>query len=228
MRRPSMARRRSRKVRLPLSEVAKIVGRQNGNCSFCKSEITIRDCIVEETVSLDSIKSDPLREQLRLWRTRTSKEKGVPAYVILHDKSIDGIVAARPSDEESLKRVFGIGDAKIRQYKDEILTLVSDNPGGEDTSEETFHAICESCDGSKRISVRVPRGQMEALQEMEMPIAEGIRLGLSGLIHGGNPLLPGKNSENDLPPLERFDMIRWRDGKLWFTCYIPEDGAPSL
>ena len=142
-----------------------IVDKQNGNCSFCKSEITIRDCIVEETVSLESLKKSDLRERLREWRTRTSKKNGVPAYVVLTDKSIDGIVASRPLDEKSLKEVFGIGDAKIRQYKDEILALVSENPGGEDISGESFHAICESCDGSERISVRVPRGQMEALQE---------------------------------------------------------------
>ena len=221
-------RRRSKKVKLPISEVAKIVSKQNGNCSFCKSEITIRDCVVEETETIGAIKSDPLREELKKWRTRTSKKKGIPAYVVLTDKSIAGIVAARPSDEESLKEVFGIGDATIRQYKDDILALVSENLGeGENSVVESFHAICESCDGSERISVRIPRGQIKSLQEMEMSIADGIRLGLSGVIHNREPD-SHNNTEKEIPPLERFDVTRSRDRKHWYSFYLPQEQGPLL
>jgi len=68
---------------------------------------------------------DPeLRTRLRAWRSNIARERGVPAYVVLHDSTIDGIVRAWPTTLDELRSVPGIGDKKLEHYGDELLRLV--------------------------------------------------------------------------------------------------------
>ena len=229
----SPPRRRSRKFNLPRSMVSKIVQDQDGLCGFCNAEINAGNCIVEESMSIDSVKAlgpDTLRDELKEWRYRISKKKGKPAFVILHDKTIEGIVESRPSDLESLGGVSGIGPTKLRQYGDDILALVSRHPTAnkskqEETSENEFHAICESCDSSRRISVRIPRGQLEAIKGLNLSIPEAIRGGLAGVFasSGGSP--NPSNPTNDIggsgqPPMKRFDVYD-EDGNFCYSFFVP-------
>src|ERR1700760_2527234 len=60
---------------------------------------------------------DPeLRARLRSWRSNIARERGVPAYVVLHDATIDGIVRAWPTTLDELRGVPGIGDKKLEHY----------------------------------------------------------------------------------------------------------------
>jgi len=68
---------------------------------------------------------DPeLRARLRSWRSEVAREGGVPAYVVLHDSTIDGIVRAWPTTLDELRGVPGIGDKKLEHYGAELLRLV--------------------------------------------------------------------------------------------------------
>jgi len=68
---------------------------------------------------------DPeLRARLRSWRSEVARERGVPAYVVLHDSTIDGIVRAWPTTLDELRGVPGIGDKKLEHYGAELLRLV--------------------------------------------------------------------------------------------------------
>jgi ATP-dependent DNA helicase RecQ len=68
---------------------------------------------------------DPgLRARLRAWRSDVARERGVPAYVVLHDSTIDGIVRAWPTTLDELRNVAGIGDKKLEHYGDELLRLI--------------------------------------------------------------------------------------------------------
>jgi ATP-dependent DNA helicase RecQ len=49
----------------------------------------------------------------------------VPAYVVLHDSTIDGIAASRPTTPEQLRDIPGIGDKKLERYGRELIALVS-------------------------------------------------------------------------------------------------------
>lgn len=62
---------------------------------------------------------------LKDWRRATAQRLGVPAYVVLHDKTIEEIVALRPSTERQLLQVTGIGPAKLENYGDDILAVVA-------------------------------------------------------------------------------------------------------
>jgi len=61
---------------------------------------------------------------LRAWRSQMARSRGVPAYVVLHDSTIDGIAAARPTTLNALRDIPGIGDKKLEHYGDELIALV--------------------------------------------------------------------------------------------------------
>ena len=61
---------------------------------------------------------------LRAWRSEVARQRGVPAYVVLHDATIDGIAASRPTTLTQLRDIPGIGDKKLEHYGDELLALV--------------------------------------------------------------------------------------------------------
>ena len=61
---------------------------------------------------------------LRAWRSQIARKRGVPAYVVLHDSTIDGIANARPRTLEQLRGIPGIGDKKLEHYGEELIALV--------------------------------------------------------------------------------------------------------
>jgi ATP-dependent DNA helicase RecQ len=61
---------------------------------------------------------------LRAWRSQIARQRGVPAYVVLHDSTIDGIATARPRTLEQLRGIPGIGDKKLEHYGEELIALV--------------------------------------------------------------------------------------------------------
>ena len=65
-----------------------------------------------------------LQAALRAWRSEIARQRSVPAYVVLHDSTIDGIAAARPSTLNELRNIPGIGDKKLEHYGDELIALV--------------------------------------------------------------------------------------------------------
>jgi ATP-dependent DNA helicase RecQ len=66
---------------------------------------------------------------LRTWRSQVARQRGVPAYVVLHDATIDGIAASRPTTPAQLRGIPGIGDKKLEHYGDELLALVKATEG---------------------------------------------------------------------------------------------------
>jgi ATP-dependent DNA helicase RecQ len=62
-----------------------------------------------------------LRELLREWRRAMAKEQGVPAFVVLHDTSLDEICRLRPSSIAELLAVTGVGERKAATYGQRIL-----------------------------------------------------------------------------------------------------------
>jgi ATP-dependent DNA helicase RecQ len=61
---------------------------------------------------------------LRAWRSEVARQRGVPAYVVLHDSTIDGIATSRPATREELRHIAGIGDKKLEHYGEELIALV--------------------------------------------------------------------------------------------------------
>lgn len=61
---------------------------------------------------------------LRAWRKDVARKRGVPAFVILHDTTLENIASARPSTDHQLRAIAGIGDKKLEHYGEALLRLV--------------------------------------------------------------------------------------------------------
>jgi len=64
-----------------------------------------------------------LFDALRQWRLAEARTQGVPAYVILHDRTLAAIASTRPTTLDALARVGGIGSAKLERYGAAIVAL---------------------------------------------------------------------------------------------------------
>ena len=69
---------------------------------------------------------DPLFLALRTWRRETANEKGVPAYVILHDATLREIAARRPATLAQLGEISGLGTKKLEAYGEAVLGVVAE------------------------------------------------------------------------------------------------------
>ncbi|MFY9645624.1 MAG: HRDC domain-containing protein, partial [Terriglobales bacterium] len=66
--------------------------------------------------------ADPaLAEYLREWRRSMARENKVPAYIILHDSTLEELCQRRPTNLAQLRQVAGIGEKKAELYGAEIL-----------------------------------------------------------------------------------------------------------
>lgn len=66
---------------------------------------------------------------LREWRREEASRQGVPAFVILHDSTLQNICAVRPDSLESLHRVPGMGERKVARYGQPIIEMVRETRG---------------------------------------------------------------------------------------------------
>lgn len=71
-----------------------------------------------------SAADDALFQLLRKWRADTAREQSVPAYVILHDKTLRELAEVRPTSHGLLAGITGMGSAKIEHYGTELLALI--------------------------------------------------------------------------------------------------------
>ena len=71
-----------------------------------------------------------LHEYLREWRRATAKEQGAPAFVVLHDTTLEEICRRRPASIAELMSITGIGERKAEMYGKEILAALERYRGG--------------------------------------------------------------------------------------------------
>jgi DNA helicase-2/ATP-dependent DNA helicase PcrA len=74
----------------------------------------------------------PLFDALKAWRAERARASAVPAFVIFHDSTLAAIARDRPSDEQALLKLPGIGPAKARRYGADVLRIVAAHSKGQD------------------------------------------------------------------------------------------------
>ena len=80
----------------------------------------------------DGFDGDPeLREYMREWRRTTAKEQGVPAFVVLHDTSLNEVCRLQPTTIDGLLGITGIGEKKAESYGRSILAALENFRRGE-------------------------------------------------------------------------------------------------
>jgi superfamily II DNA helicase RecQ len=66
---------------------------------------------------------EALAGRLREWRAAEAKRLGVPAYVVLHDRTLTALARVRPTTPRQLLEISGMGPAKVERFGEAILAL---------------------------------------------------------------------------------------------------------
>ena len=111
-----------------------------GSCDVCGSvaEWMVRPVALQKTAAAGKRRLRPqpvvglaagseaeeLREYLREWRRAMAKETSVPAYIVLHDSSLEEICRRQPKFLAELLEIPGIGERKAEVYGQKILNAL--------------------------------------------------------------------------------------------------------
>jgi ATP-dependent DNA helicase RecQ len=76
------------------------------------------------SATIPTTEAQQLQEYLREWRRKLAKEKNIPAYIVLHDSSLEEICARPPKYFAELYEIAGIGERKAELYGQEILNAI--------------------------------------------------------------------------------------------------------
>jgi len=101
----------------------------------CSTEPSARRVITASTATVTAVRPAPKRaeadlndaeqqrfDRLREWRRQAAA--GKPAYTVLSDDTLRAIARAMPTSLDELRRIKGIGPAKLEQYGDAVLKVL--------------------------------------------------------------------------------------------------------
>ncbi len=73
---------------------------------------------------------EKVRRALRSWRSAQAARERKPAFVFLHDRTVEALAERAPATMVALSRIPGIGPAKLDAYGDELLALIAEAVAG--------------------------------------------------------------------------------------------------
>ncbi len=100
-------------------------GRTAGPPGVRASKVTVMPGPAVATAPAARPCDGPLMAALRAWRATRARADGVPAYVVATDALLAAIVEQRPASLAALRRVRGMGPARLDRHGDEILAIVA-------------------------------------------------------------------------------------------------------
>ncbi len=71
-----------------------------------------------------------IRDHLRQWRREVAKRQNTPAFIVMHDTTLDALCVKQPRTIAELRGIPGIGERKIELYGQEILDALASFRGG--------------------------------------------------------------------------------------------------
>jgi ATP-dependent DNA helicase RecQ len=107
------------------------------NCDICrgshKAVAVVAAAVPPATVAMPV--AEALRDYMREWRRKTAHAMGSPAFVVMHDTTLDEICRKLPRSIDELLRITGIGARKAALYGQAILAALERFQDGERASE---------------------------------------------------------------------------------------------
>ena len=70
-----------------------------------------------------SPQAEVLARQIKEWRAAEAKKLRVPAYVVLHDRTVVVLAVTRPRNPRELLSIDGIGPGKVERFGEDLLRL---------------------------------------------------------------------------------------------------------
>jgi len=55
-----------------------------------------------------------------------ARQRGVPAYVIFSNRTLVDMASRKPADDIAFAEVFGIGEAKLRDFAQPFLAVIAE------------------------------------------------------------------------------------------------------
>ncbi len=68
---------------------------------------------------------EALREYLRQWRRDTARQQGTPAFVVMHDSTLDEVCQKQPTSIPELLGITGFGRRKAEMYGPQLFAALS-------------------------------------------------------------------------------------------------------
>ncbi|PTM13333.1 MAG: DNA helicase RecQ [Bacteroidetes bacterium] len=89
--------------------------------------------VQEKVASKERTKADRSRgelfESLRLLRRKLAQEKGIPPYLIFSDATLEEMAAAKPTSDQEMRAISGVGERKLQLYGDVFMAAILDHLG---------------------------------------------------------------------------------------------------
>ena len=70
---------------------------------------------------------EALFERLREWRSAQAKELEVPAFMVFTDATLEVIAEKRPSSDEELLKVPGVGKSKLEKHGESVKKVLAES-----------------------------------------------------------------------------------------------------
>ncbi len=177
----------------------------------------------------EAAEADPaLAEYLREWRRNLARENKVPAYIILHDSTLEELCRRRPSNFAQLKQVPGIGERKAEVFGQEILQALRTfsqgaraMPSAADTSaagEQTLRLLNEGRSFEEIARIRARQVSTIVATVVNLIETAQVKLDLKWISPDAQPLIEAaclkhgvarmKDIKDALPPYISYDDIR--------------------
>jgi ATP-dependent DNA helicase RecQ len=143
--------------------------------------------------------TDPaLAEYLREWRRKMARENKVPAYIILHDSTLEELCRRSPANFEELKQVTGIGEKKAGVYGAEILQALRNFGDG---TRATPTAAKEPTPAEETLRLLNEGHSFEEIARIRARQVSTIVCTVANLIETGQVILDAKWISPDAQPL---------------------------
>ena len=149
---------------------------------------------------------DPaLADYLREWRRSLARENKTPAYVILHDSTLEELCRRRPKSLAQLMKVPGIGERKAEVYGAEILQAIQNFEAG---ARAAPAAPQESTPGEETLRLLREGRSFEEIARLRTRQLSTIAGTVANLIETGHIKLDPKWISPDAQPLIEAECMK--------------------
>ena len=76
------------------------------------------------TAADDEPYDEALFESLRQWRLKEARRRGVPAFIVFGNRTLKGIARSKPTTEDQLAAVSGVGPSKLADYGEAVVAII--------------------------------------------------------------------------------------------------------
>ena len=111
-----------------------------------------------------------LYDQLKELRAKVASEKGVPAYVVFQDQSLEEMASTLPLTIEDLTHVNGVGGGKARKFGKPFVKLIEDYARANELTSSADVFVKTSVNKSK-VKIKIIQGVDDKVDLEELSTA---------------------------------------------------------